>query len=559
MIEADRPTALIVTALDVETKAVRRHMGNRTEEVDGNGTVYYRGTFEGYDVVVVEGGAGNIRAGILTAVAATQLRPDVCLFVGVAGGVKDVKLGDIVAATKVYGYESGKDVAREFLPRPDVGQSAHALVQRARAMRKHNEWRARLTPGHRKIKSRLFVEPIAAGEKVVASKRAETAELLEKLYSDAVAVEMEGRGFLEAAHVGSTVAIVIRGISDRLSKKANADKAGWQRKAAAMAAAVAFEMLSKLRSAKPLTIRQPKLPPAGPAAKKKKAGLTRRGAGRGKLRQNRGGRTARISTAITPAPAPAAVAIPPFQRMPSTVNEGAFYAAGEVLARVGVPDVDEVQFSFEEPPDGFIRIIPRIANAQPIPIPILLQAARNAPLLKHRQYGGFADVNAHGAIAYDPGGPHRGGPAPLAWGTQLFPNGELWLASNTVVVRERGGRPAWVPIPFIPAFVLEDTFYQKAHAAVAFAVSQLGLRFPADLELGVLGLEGVHLGIHDQDIRGPIRMNKIVSAHELQTGTAAEINQALLAFFERIYGATGHERGPGLFHFPPGPPRAGTP
>ena len=82
------------------------------------------------------------------------------------------------------------------------------------------------------------------------------------------------------------------------------------------------------------------------------------------------------------------------------------------------------------------------------------------------QYGGFADINKYGAFAYDPGGPHRGGPAPLAWGTQLFPNGELWLASNTVVVRERGGRPQWVPIPFIPALVLEQTFYQKAHSAL---------------------------------------------------------------------------------------------
>lgn len=558
MIEADRPTALIVTALDVETKVVLRHLGkNWTEEVDGNGTIYYRGAFEDYDVVVVEGGAGNIRAAVVTAVAATQLRPDICLFVGVGGGVKDVKLGDVVAATRVRGYESGKDTARGFLPRDDVAESAHALVQRARAMRKRNEWRARLTPAHRKIKSSLFVEPIAAGEKVVASKRAETAKLLKKLYSDAVAVEMEGRGFLEAAHIGSTVAIVIRGISDLLSKKANVDKAGWQRKAAAMAAAVAFEMLSKLRSAKPLTVRQTKPPPAAPLTERKKVGVRRRSGARGKPRQKRGSRTARLHTAIIPPPVPVVPAMPPFQRMPSTLNEGAFYADGEVLARVGVPDVDEVQFSFEEPPDGFIRIIPRIANAQ-IPIPLLLQAARNAPLLKHRQYGGFADVNAHGAIAYDPGGPHRGGPAPLAWATQLFPNGELWLASNTVVVRERGGRPHWVPIPFIPAFVLEETFYQKAHAAVAFAVSQLGLRFPADMELGVLGLEGVHVGIHDQDIRGPIRVNKIVSVHELKIGTAAEIDQALLGFFERIYGATGYARGPGLFHFPPGPPRAGA-
>ncbi|WP_161491238.1 hypothetical protein [Bradyrhizobium neotropicale] len=46
---------------------------------------------------------------------------------------------------------------------------------------------------------------------------------------------------------------------------------------------------------------------------------------------------------------------------------------------------------------------------------------------------------------------YRCGRAPLRWATQLFQNGELWLASNTMIVRERGGRPEWVPTRFIPA------------------------------------------------------------------------------------------------------------
>jgi hypothetical protein len=180
--------------------------------------------------------------------------------------------------------------------------------------------------------------------------------------------------------------------------------------------------------------------------------------------------------------------------------------------------VDEILFSFRELPDGFIRVIPKAAKPQPISNAALLDAARDAPLLKHRQYGGFTPpLNKRGVLAYDPGGPHRGGPAPLAWVTQLFPNGELWLASNTAVVRERGGRPTWVPIPFIPALLTEQTFHQKAHAAVSFAVSQLGLIFPADIQFGILGLEGVFLAIQDDNIPGPIQTEKVYR-HTVDTG-----------------------------------------
>ena len=91
-----------MTALDLgKTKAVLRHVGaDWTEEVDGSGTVYYRGKFEKWDIVVVEAGPGNNSTAVLASAAAVQYRPDLSFFVGIGGGVKDVKLGDVVVATK---------------------------------------------------------------------------------------------------------------------------------------------------------------------------------------------------------------------------------------------------------------------------------------------------------------------------------------------------------------------------------------------------------------------------------------------------------------------------
>ncbi len=538
MIEADPQVAVIVTALDVETKAALRHLGNDWTDEQDSGTVYYRGKFESWDVVVVEAGPGNHRTAVLASAAISLYHPPIALFVGVAGAIKDAELGDVVVASKVYGYESGKDTATGFKERPDLQRSAHPIEQRARAMCKRNEWRQRLDPNIKHNDPSLFVAPIAAGEKVVSSQRSATAKFLKRHYSDALAVEMEGRGFLEAAHVNSVIGTVVRGISDLLSKKERADKAGSQNVAADAASAVAFELLAKLGSAmsasKPL--RQKVKPVRSPR---------RASAKRGRLRASI------VKRSAMPALAPPVL---PLLETQHTLNEGSFFDNGEVLARVGVPGVDEVLFSFHELPDGFVRVIPKTAKAKPIANARLLEAARDAPLLKHRQYGSFTYLNARGVLAYDPGGPHRDGPAPLTWGTQLFQNGELWLVSNSIVLRERGGRPDWVPIPFIPALLTEQIFYTKTHAAIAFAVGQLGLAFPCDIQLGILGLRAARLAIKEDDIRGPIQTDKVISRHRLNMGNQTEIDGALLEFFNLLYDATGFARPNDLFHFPPDPP-----
>src|SRR5207247_386217 len=128
--------------------------------------------------------------------------------------------------------------------RPDVGQSAHQLQQRARAVRREPDWHRRIRGGVKGSAPRAFVDPIAAGEQVVASQRSATWAFLHQQYSDAVAVEMEGSGFLTAAHANQQVrALVIRGISDLVNNKKTADAAGWQKKASRHAAAFAFEVL----------------------------------------------------------------------------------------------------------------------------------------------------------------------------------------------------------------------------------------------------------------------------------------------------------------------------
>ncbi len=255
--QAGAPCVLFVTALRLEYEAVRAHLTALREEVHPAGTVYECGRFEGggsaWRAWIVEAGMGNTGTALEVERAIAHCRPDVALFAGVAGGIKDVRLGDVVAATKVYAYESGKAEAT-FRPRPEVLRTAYALEQRARAEARKPDWRARIEGGAPEAAPEVFVGPIAAGEKVVASTQSAVYAFLRQQYGDALAVDMEGYGFLQALHAHPEVkALVVRGISDLIEGKAAADKAGSQQAAARHAAAFAFQVLLSGRPRPTLT------------------------------------------------------------------------------------------------------------------------------------------------------------------------------------------------------------------------------------------------------------------------------------------------------------------
>jgi nucleoside phosphorylase len=246
--------AVILTALPVEYQAVRCHLKDLHEEIHPQGTIYERGIFtapqQHWEIGLVETRMGTTRAAFEAERAIEYFRPRFILFVGIAGGLKTVKIGDVVAATKVYGYESGKAGAA-FHTRPEIGISTYRMINRAQAEARNAIWQQRLGNALHSPLPQAFVAPIAAGEKIITSTRSATWRFLRHHYEDALAVEMESFGFLQAVHGNPGLeALIIRGISDLIDDKHEADAHGSQEQAAQHASAFAFEVLAKVMSDK---------------------------------------------------------------------------------------------------------------------------------------------------------------------------------------------------------------------------------------------------------------------------------------------------------------------
>lgn len=242
--------ALILTAIPIEYNAIQKYFQELESRMHPNGDYYEVGniSLDGseWEILIGLTGPHNTVAGIETQKAIEFFNPIIAIFVGVAGGLKDVELGDIVVSSKIYPYEYGK-VEGEFKPRSDSRAPNYRLIRLAEMVSRENNWRKRILTDDNQSPPRVFVGPIVSGEKVIGDDQSYEYELIRRNYSDALAAEMEGSGFLEAAWRNNGLdALVIRGISDKCNKeKGEADINGSQEIAAANASAFAFEFLSK--------------------------------------------------------------------------------------------------------------------------------------------------------------------------------------------------------------------------------------------------------------------------------------------------------------------------
>nr|WP_213006592.1 5'-methylthioadenosine/S-adenosylhomocysteine nucleosidase [Actinoplanes toevensis] len=251
-VNSDHPI-VILTALDLEYDAVRRHLADPRLHRHNAGTRFEVGRLaDGTPIALGLVGKGNHPAAVLAERAIHEFTPTAVLFVGVAGALwPAIGLGTVVVATHVYAYHGGTSEDDGFKARPRVWEIAHQADQVARHVKRTGDWARDLPDG---VRPDVTFGPIAAGEVVQDSAFSAHAAWVRDTYNDAVAIEMEGAGIAQAAHLNLALpAVIVRGISDRADgSKSTTDGQNWQpaaaRNAAAFAVALAGELSREVRT-----------------------------------------------------------------------------------------------------------------------------------------------------------------------------------------------------------------------------------------------------------------------------------------------------------------------
>ena len=181
-------------------------------------------------------------------------KPSRIVLLGIAGSLdsKRLRLGDVVVADRIFGYEVADAEGRNTHFRPTVNQAGALDLDRVRAVRNnphdYERWQALCLAeaskyGLARVRRppTLHIDAVGSGNKVVKSVTF-ARRLRKEINAQISAVEMEGVGLHAALNPDShrSDALMIRGISDYADGNKTAlerqSKDGWRSYAAANAA-----------------------------------------------------------------------------------------------------------------------------------------------------------------------------------------------------------------------------------------------------------------------------------------------------------------------------------
>ncbi len=242
---------LILTPIQIEYNQVRSHLTpNSIIGIIHSGVTYEKGNFNGlhedYEIIIKQTGSKNNDIALATEKAVQQFYPELVILVGIAGGIKDVEIGDVVVANKLYDYETGKEIENGFVYRPELVYCSHDIFSIAENIGRNENWKSRTNYAST---SKIHYGAIASGNKVIGTTKSVVYDRIKTHLNDSLALEMEAIGFGKTMLFHPLIKFInIRGISDLLDHKSSTDNEGGQEIAISNAAAFVFELLYQLDS-----------------------------------------------------------------------------------------------------------------------------------------------------------------------------------------------------------------------------------------------------------------------------------------------------------------------
>jgi hypothetical protein len=188
----------------------------------------------------------------------------------------------------------------------------------------------------------------------------------------------------------------------------------------------------------------------------------------------------------------------PFQEHLSTDTPAAYFTAGEVLGRIGVGTVDEIEYRFAEPRAFYLRLMPTTAQPELRQTQLMDIAGTYRPdVLSTSRMAAYLDRNAHGVIGLNPSGTAT---TPTEF-TQLFTTGEIWGVT-------RGFFASYQNMTVVPTVSLENIYRRVLGNYVEILEKGFGIAHPYTAVFGAIGLKYAHVGLNG-GVDGPIYSDRI--------------------------------------------------
>lgn len=219
----------ILGALDAEIDLIRAKMDMKAK-TERFGTIFYEGTIEGQEVVLVCCGVGKVNAAVCAATVAERFGADCIVNVGIAGAMgKGLRILDVVISTET-GFHDQDAVMLKYYPQRAFFEADAALASLCdRACAALPEMAGRCRHGR-----------IVSGDQFISD------SAVKKSIHDRYApecVEMEGAAIGHTAYMFEKPYLVIRTMSDAADDAADESYDNFLEEAAKTSASIILKML----------------------------------------------------------------------------------------------------------------------------------------------------------------------------------------------------------------------------------------------------------------------------------------------------------------------------